>query len=54
MQAIRISWARSDTTMKSTARPSIERQIDAADVFQRAVVEVEAQICQAGCRTAVP
>jgi hypothetical protein len=36
------------------AADDIEHQIDAADVFQRAVVEVEAQICQAGCRTAVP
>jgi hypothetical protein len=51
---ISLSWARSDTTTKSTARPSIEHQIDAADVFQRVVVEVEAQICHAGCRTAVP
>jgi hypothetical protein len=36
------------------ATDDIEHQIDAADVFQRVVVEVEAQICQAGCRTAVP
>jgi len=36
------------------AADDIEHQIDAADVFQRVVVEVKAQICQAGCRTAVP
>ena len=28
--------------------------VDAVDVLKRVVVEVEAQICQAGCRTAVP